>query len=235
MEKETNRQYIIAIDGYSSCGKSTLAKDLAKTLNILFIDTGAMYRAVALYVLENQLVDEEGKFDEQALEQHLPKIEVSFDTSVSITNPTILLNGRDVSIEIRKPEVSNLVSIVAANSFVRKKMVAEQRRISNQQSVVLDGRDIGTVVFPNATLKLFLTASVDVRAQRRYNELRSKGEMDITFDEVKANLEERDRIDTTREDSPLIKSNDALEIDNTNLTIQEQKIKILDILSKIIG
>lgn len=235
MEKEKNHQYIIAIDGYSSCGKSTLAKEIAKELNILFIDSGAMYRAVALYALENKLFAPDGTLNAVELEAHLKQINISFDVHDSITNPAILLNGRDVTHEIRSMEVNNTVSIVATNSLVRQKMVDEQRSISGQHSVVMDGRDIGTVVFPDATLKLFLNASVEVRTQRRLDELRSKGNMEIRFESVKANLLERDFIDTTRKDSPLMKADDAIEIDNTYLTIEEQKQKILRLLEHIVS
>jgi len=228
---EETKQLIIAIDGYSSCGKSTLAKALAKSLNLLFIDTGAMYRAVTLFALQNNLLDSEGQPDSEKLEQMLPAIDVSFDISQSIQNPVILLNGKNVQDEIRSVEVNANVSKIAANSLVRKKLVDAQRKLGRTTHVVLDGRDVGTVVFPDATVKLFLTASPYIRAQRRYNELKqTNSSFNGTIEEVKANLLERDRIDTTRADSPLIKAEDAIEIDNSDLTMEGQLALALQII-----
>ncbi|MBN9293203.1 MAG: (d)CMP kinase [Flavobacteriia bacterium] len=228
---EETKQLIIAIDGYSSCGKSTLAKALAKSLNLLFIDTGAMYRAVTLFALQNNLLDSEGQPDSKKLEQMLPAIDVSFDISQSIQNPVILLNGENVQNEIRSVEVNANVSKVAANSLVRKKLVEAQRKLGRTTHVVLDGRDVGTVVFPDATVKLFLTASPDIRAQRRYTELKQTNpSFNGTIEEVKANLLERDHIDTTRADSPLVKAADAIEIDNSDLTMEGQLELALQII-----
>lgn len=233
---EKTNQLIVAIDGYSSCGKSTLAKALAKELNLLFIDTGAMYRAVTLYAIQHNLFDTNNQLDETQLEAQISNISVSFDVSKSIQNPIILLNNKNVSEEIRTMEVSSRVSYVAANSAVRKKMVEEQRKLSQRLNVVLDGRDIASVVFPNAPIKLFLTASPEIRAQRRYNELLQKdSSFKGTIDEVKANLLERDHIDTTREDSPLVMTADAIEIDNSQLTMDQQLTMVLEIIEKEFG
>lgn len=231
--EEKNRQLIIAIDGYSSCGKSTLAKLLAQKLNLLFIDTGAMYRAVTLYALQNNLIDPNGKLDEGKLVQHLPQINISFDTSQSTQNPIILLNDKAVTTEIRTSEVNANVSKVASNSDVRRKLVEEQRKLSQALNVVLDGRDIGTVVFPNATFKLFLTANADVRAKRRYNELKASNiDFSDTLESVKTNLLERDFIDSTRADSPLVKALDALEIDNSEMTMEDQLNYVLELIQQ---
>ncbi len=228
---EKSEQLIIAIDGYSSCGKSTLAKLLAKSLNLLFIDTGAMYRAVTFYVIENNLFNEDGEINTAALEAHLPLINVSFDTNSS-QNPIILLNGKNIEKEIRTIEVNANVSKVASNSLVRKKLVAEQRKLAQKVDVVLDGRDIGTVVFPHASIKFFLTASPDVRAQRRYDELKqTNAKLIETVEDVKANLIERDYLDTNRSDSPLIKAADAIVIDNTNLSANEQLTLALELVN----
>lgn len=231
--EEKSRQLIIAIDGYSSCGKSTLAKLLAQKLNLLFIDTGAMYRAVTLYALQNNLIDPNGKLDEGKLVQHLPQINISFDTSQSTQNPIILLNNKAVTTEIRSSQVNANVSKVASNSDVRRKLVEEQRKLTQTLDVVLDGRDIGTVVFPNATLKLFLTANADVRAKRRYNELKANNaNFSDTLESVKTNLLERDFIDSTRADSPLVKAVDALEIDNSEITMEEQLSYVLGLIQQ---
>ncbi|HRO76532.1 MAG TPA: (d)CMP kinase [Crocinitomicaceae bacterium] len=231
--EEKSRQLIIAIDGYSSCGKSTLAKLLAQKLNLLFIDTGAMYRAATLYALQNNLIDHEGKLDEEKLTRHLPQINISFDISQSTQNPIILLNDKAVTTEIRTSEVNANVSKVASNSDVRRKLVEEQRKLSQALNVVLDGRDIGTVVFPNATLKLFLTANADVRAKRRYNELKASNvDFSETLESVKANLLERDFIDSNRVDSPLIKAVDAVEIDNSEMTMEDQLDYVLELIQQ---
>ncbi len=231
--EEKSRQLIIAIDGYSSCGKSTLAKLLAQKLNLLFIDTGAMYRAATLYALQNNLIDHEGKLDEEKLTRHLPQINISFDISQSTQNPIILLNDKAVTTEIRTSEVNANVSKVASNSDVRRKLVGEQRKLSQALNVVLDGRDIGTVVFPNATLKLFLTANADVRAKRRYNELKASNvDFSETLESVKANLLERDFIDSNRVDSPLIKAVDAVEIDNSEMTMEDQLDYVLELIQQ---
>lgn len=231
--EEKKQQLVIAIDGYSSCGKSTLAKALAQKLHLLFIDTGAMYRAITLYALKYGIVNDKEEVDDRLLEEHLPQINVSFDISSSIENPIILLNNKNVQQEIRSTEVNAFVSKIAANSLVRKKMVEAQRKLAQAMDVVMDGRDIGTVVFPNATLKLFLTASPDIRAKRRLDELKTTNpDFKGTLEEVKANLLERDFLDSTRKDSPLIKASDAVEIDNSYLTIAEQLTQIVALMEQ---
>lgn len=216
MNKKTSApKIIIAIDGYSACGKSTLAKDLGKKLGYGYIDTGAMYRAVTLYFLRNEIAFD----DAEAIAEALLEITIEF-INVKGKNRTIL-NGEDVEEEIRKMYVSNHVSPVATISAVRKSMVLQQQKMGKKKGVILDGRDIGTVVFPNAELKLFLTASPEIRTQRRYEELKAKGQ-DSSIEEIKANLLERDHIDSNRADSPLKQAEDAVVIDNSNLSIKEQ-------------
>ncbi len=207
---------VIAIDGYSSCGKSTLAKQLAKHLDIMYIDSGAMYRAVTLY-FQQQDIDINDVHD---VEVALENIHIAFKYIDDLN--TTFLNGIDVEYEIRSLAVSQFVSEVAAIPTVRKKMVALQRDLAGKQSVVMDGRDIGTVVFPNADAKFFLTADPEVRAQRRYEELKAKNEENISLEDVLINLRHRDEIDTTRSDSPLRKADDAILIDNTHLSKTQQ-------------
>lgn len=207
---------IIAIDGYSSCGKSTLAKALAKRMGYAYIDTGAMYRAVTWYVMQHDI----DVNDTQAVINALPDIHISFKLNGNGGNRTIL-NDQDVEEAIRSMEVSNQVSEVSRIKEVRENLVAQQQRMGQDKAIVMDGRDIGTVVFPHAELKLFMTADMDVRIERRYEELRAKG-LDVTVADVARNLQERDRIDTTRKESPLRKADDAIEIDNTHLTPQQQ-------------
>lgn len=214
-KKESTPKIIIAIDGYSACGKSTLAKDLSKKLGYAYIDTGAMYRAVTLYFLRNEI----DIADTKAVATALSAINIEF-INIKGKNQTIL-NGEDIEDEIRKMYVSQHVSPVAAISLVRRAMVAQQQKMGEKRGVILDGRDIGTVVFPNAALKLFLTASPEIRTQRRYDELTQKGQIS-DFDTIKANLLERDHIDSNRADSPLKQALDAVIIDNTNLSIKEQ-------------
>ena len=215
MSKKIPAKIIIAIDGYSACGKSTLAKDLSKKLKYTFIDTGATYRAVTLYFIQNK-VDFE---DTSAVTKALASINIDFIT-LKGKNHT-LLNGEDVETEIRKMYVSQKVSPVATISAVRRAMVAQQQAMGKRKGVVLDGRDIGTVVFPEAALKLFLTASPEIRIQRRFDELQTKG-IQSSKAEIKKNLLERDRIDSTRADSPLKQAVDAIVIDNSNLSKKEQ-------------
>lgn len=217
------KKIIIAIDGHSSCGKSTLARALGNALSYAYISTGDMYRAVTLYFIENQ-VDIK---DTKAVLEALKKIKLHFVADEN--GNRIHLNGRDVSEEIRKMHVADLVSPVAVISEVRREMVRQQQAMGDEKAVVMDGRDIGTVVFPNAELKIFLTADVDVRAQRRFDELTAKGQH-VNFDEVKNNLAERDRIDSTREDSPLRQAEDAVVIDNTNINHEQQLELALDLV-----
>ncbi|MBK8191822.1 MAG: (d)CMP kinase [Lewinellaceae bacterium] len=214
------KRIIIAIDGYSSCGKSTLAKGLAKSLHYAYLDSGAMYRAVTLYFLDNQ-VDYN---DPAAVLEALRHIEIHFER-IEGQNRTFL-NGRDVEHDIREMRVSDHVSPVSAISVVRRAMVEQQQSMGRRRGIVADGRDIGTVVFPDAELKIFLTADVDVRTSRRHLELAAKG-IDAEWDEIKRNLSERDRIDSSRADSPLRKADDAVVIDNTLLSEDQQLEKAL--------
>ena len=207
----------IAIDGYSSCGKGTLAKALAKKLNYKFIDSGSMYRAVALYFIENDLP----VFDENVVIKELSNIQLSFEFNSETDQFEIHLNGKNVSRRIREMDVAGIVSHVAKISAVRKFLVQMQQEIGKKKGVVMDGRDIGTVVFPDAELKIFMTASVEVRSQRRHKELLRSGS-DTTLDEVRENLTKRDDIDSSREDSPLIQNDDYRLLDNTDLNPEEQ-------------
>ena len=213
------KKIIIAIDGFSSTGKSTMAKALAKALNYAYVDTGAMYRAVTLYCLDNGLFDGE-TVNEPALQQRLNDIHITFQPNDEGKSDTILK-------EIRSMRVSDKVSIIAAIAFVRHDMVRQQQEMGHDKGLVMDGRDIGTVVFPTAELKVFVTADPMVRAQRRYDELRGKGDTTTTFEEVLENVTERDRIDTTRAEGPLRQADDALVLDNSNLTIPEQNAYLL--------
>ena len=213
------KKIIIAIDGYSSTGKSTLAKKLANELGYVYVDTGAMYRAIALYAMENKLINEDN-IEVASLVFNLEKIDIKFIFNSNLGFSEIYLNGRNVENEIRRIDVSNMVSKIAAISAVRKKMVIEQHRMGQNLGIVMDGRDIGTVVFPKAELKIFMTASADIRARRRYDEMIAKGDK-VTFDSVLENVNTRDHLDTTRKDSPLRKANDAIEINSDHLDVQE--------------
>ena len=215
------KKITIAIDGYSSCGKSTMAKDLAKEIGYVYVDTGAMYRSVTLYALRHQLFDEDGKVKVAELEAEMSNIHISFKFTPN-RSPRCYLNGELVEKEIRSLEVSNHVSPVAAIPFVREALVAQQQKMGEDKGIVMDGRDIGTTVFPNAELKIFVTASSQVRAQRRFDELKEKG-MPADFEAILKNVEERDYIDTHRETSPLRKADDAITLDNSEMTIPEQK------------
>ena len=218
----TAKKITIAIDGHSSTGKSTMAKALAKRIGYAYVDTGAMYRAVTLFALRNKLIKGD-VVDEKALKEHLKRgdIAITFRPTKEGKSVTVL-NGKNVERYIRSMRVSNVVSIIAAIGFVRKAMVKQQQAMGKDKGVVMDGRDIGTVVFPDAEMKVFATASAQVRAQRRYDELRSKGDTTTTFDEVLANVNERDLIDSTRKESPLRQADDAVVLDNSNMTIDEQ-------------
>lgn len=216
----------IAIDGHSSCGKSTMAKDLAKEIGYIYIDTGAMYRAVTLFAMQNGLITYAG-IDEDALRNRMPDILITFQLNEETGRPDTYLNGVCVEREIRTMEVSKYVSPIATLGFVREAMVELQRLMGEAKGVIMDGRDIGTVVFPNAELKIFVTASADVRAKRRFDELTAKGES-CNFDEILTNVVERDRIDSTRAISPLRKAEDAIVLDNSNMTIPEQKAWLLE-------
>lgn len=216
----------IAIDGHSSCGKSTMAKDLAKEIGYIYIDTGAMYRAVTLFALQNGLITDAG-IDEEGLRQRMSDIMITFQLNEETGRPDTYLNGICVEKDIRTMEVSKYVSPIATLGFVREAMVDLQRLMGEAKGVIMDGRDIGTVVFPDAELKVFVTASADVRARRRFDELTAKGEK-CSFDEIKANVIERDRIDSTRAISPLRQAEDAIVLDNSNMTIPEQKAWLLE-------
>lgn len=211
----------IAIDGLSASGKSTLAQGLAKALNYLYIDSGAMYRAVALFALREKLIDREGRLDEAGLIGALDRVFLTFRFNPASGRGEMCLNGRNVEKEIRTHEVSRHVSIVARLSEVREKLVRAQQRMAEDGGVVMDGRDIGTVVLPNAEVKFFMKASIEARAQRRFNDLAKRGRT-VSMDEVKANLEERDHLDSTRDIGPLQQAADAIVIDNSELSIEQQ-------------
>jgi cytidylate kinase len=225
------KKITIAIDGYSSCGKSTMAKDLARKIGYVYVDTGAMYRAVTLFALRHSLFNADGTVKAEQLEKLMPEINISFRLNAETGLPETMLNEECVEKEIRGIEVSSHVSPIAALPFVRKALVAQQQRMGKDKGVVMDGRDIGTTVFPDAELKIFVTASTDVRAQRRYDELQAKG-MPADFDVIRKNVEERDYIDTHREVSPLRKADDAILLDNSHLTIEEQNKWLLDQFQK---
>ena len=216
------KRITIAIDGHSSTGKSTMAKALARRIGYAYVDTGAMYRAVTLFALRNKLIKGE-QVDEKALREHLKRgdIAITFRPTKEGKSVTVL-NGRNVERYIRSMRVSNVVSIIAAIGFVRKAMVKQQQAMGKDKGVVMDGRDIGTVVFPDAEMKVFATASAEVRAKRRYDELRAKGDTTTTLEEVLENVTERDRIDSTRKESPLCQADDAVVLDNSHMTIEEQ-------------
>ncbi len=215
------KKITIAIDGFSSCGKSTMAKDLAREIGYIYIDSGAMYRAVTLYCMQNQIIEGE-HIDVEKLKKHINDIHITFQLNPETGRPDTYLNGKNVENEIRTMEVSSKVSLISAIDFVRTAMVAEQQKMGEQKGIVMDGRDIGTTVFPNAELKIFVTASPEIRAQRRYDELKEKG-MNANFDEILENVKQRDYIDQNREVSPLKQADDALLLDNSNLTIEQQK------------
>lgn len=215
------KKITIAIDGHSSCGKSTMAKELARKLGYIYVDTGAMYRTVTLYAMRNNLFDSEGEVLTDELQKQMNNIKVSFSINKETGRPDACLNDECVENIIRSIEVSNHVSKIAAIPFVREAMVDQQRRMGVEKGIVMDGRDIGTTVFPDAELKIFVTASAKVRAQRRYDELQQKG-MPADFDEILKNVEERDYIDSHREVSPLRQAEDAILLDNSDMTIPQQ-------------
>ena len=221
------KKITIAIDGHSSCGKSTMAKDLAREIGYIYIDSGAMYRCCTLFAIEQGLIAADGTIDEAELERRMPEISVSFHLNPETGRPDTYLNGQNVEQRIRTMEVSSHVSPVAALPFVREAMTAQQQAMGREGGIVMDGRDIGTAVFPDAELKVFVTAAPEIRAQRRYDELRAKGE-ECDFDEILANLQERDRIDSTRAVAPLRQAEDAIVLDNSHLTIEEQKKWLLE-------
>ena len=215
------KSIVIAIDGFSSCGKSTMAKDLARRIGYVYVDTGAMYRSVTLFALNHHLFNEDGSVKADQLEKLMPEVNISFKLNTETGRPDTYLNGVCVENDIRGMEVSSHVSPIAAIPFVREALVAQQQRMGGDKGIVMDGRDIGTTVFPEAELKIFVTASAEVRAQRRYDELKAKG-AEANYDDILKNVQERDYIDTHREVSPLRKADDALELDNSHMTIEEQ-------------
>lgn len=221
------KKITIAIDGHSSCGKSTMAKDLAKRIGYIYVDTGAMYRSVTLYALRNGLFHANGTIKEEELRAQMGNIKISFKLNKATGRPDTYLNGENVENQIRTMEVSSRVSVIAALPFVRAALVEQQQQMGAEKGIVMDGRDIGTVVFPNAELKVFVTASPEVRAQRRYDELKAKG-MEANFDDILKNVQERDYIDSHRATSPLRKAEGAIELDNSNITIEQQQQWLYD-------
>ena len=215
------KKIIVAIDGHSSCGKSTMAKSLAAKVGYIYVDTGAMYRAVTLFAMREGLFDAQGQPDAARLEALVPQIEVSFRLDPATHLPLVCLNGEVVEEAVRTLEVSSHVSAIAALPFVREALTRQQQRMGEEKGIVMDGRDIGTVVFPQAELKVFVTASAEVRAQRRYLELTAKGQS-VAFEDILRNVQERDYIDSHREVAPLRQADDALVLDNSELTREEQ-------------
>jgi cytidylate kinase len=221
---------IIAIDGFSSTGKSTIAKEVAQKMGYVYVDTGAMYRAVALFAMENGYINSES-FDIQTLINALPNIDLKFQYNPQLGFAEMFLNAENVENKIRTLEVSQFVSRIAEISEVRAKLVEQQQKMGQERGIVMDGRDIGTVVFPDAEVKIFMNSSAETRAQRRYEELMQKGQQ-VSYDDVLKNVQERDYIDSHREDSPLIIAKDAVEIDNSKLSKKEQFEKVMELVRK---
>lgn len=226
-----DKKITIAIDGFSSTGKSTLARQLAEHLGYVYVDSGAMYRAVTYFAMQNGYISDE-HFDKESLVNALPFVKLEFQLNSDTGIADMYLNGTDVENEIRTIAVSNFVSRIAEISKVRAKLVEQQQQMGLEKGVVMDGRDIGTVVFPDAELKIFMTASPHTRAQRRYDELQQKGQH-VSFEEVLQNVEQRDHIDTNRDDSPLVKASDAIEVDNSDLDRDQQFSKVLELVHKV--
>ncbi|MDQ6530759.1 (d)CMP kinase [Flavobacterium sp. LHD-85] len=226
------KKITIAIDGFSSTGKSTLAKQLAKELEYVYVDTGAMYRAVAYFAMQHNLIGVDF-FKKEALIEALADIKLEFKFNADLGFAEMYLNGENVEKQIRTIEVSNFVSKVAAVSEVRAKLVEQQQEMGKNKAIVMDGRDIGTVVFPNAELKIFMTASAETRAQRRFDELQAKGD-NVSYEEVLKNVVERDYMDTHRADSPLVIAEDAIEIDNSYLNKEEQFAAVLELVNDVV-
>jgi CMP/dCMP kinase len=227
------KKITIAIDGFSSTGKSTLAKQLAKHLGYIYVDTGAMYRAVSLFAMQNGYIST-SDFNKQKLIENLPFINLEFIYNSELGFAEMYLNTSNVENEIRTLEVSSFVSKIAEISEVRSKLVEQQQEMGKNKGIVMDGRDIGTVVFPDAELKIFMTASAETRAQRRFDELQAKGD-EVSYEDVLKNVQERDYIDTHRDDSPLVIANDAIEIDNSYLTREEQFQAVLELVQEVIN
>lgn len=227
------KRIIIAIDGFSSTGKSTMAKTLARRIGYAYIDTGAMYRAVTLFALDNGLTNGDGTVNETALTAQLGEIAITFNVNPTTGQSETYLNGQCVEREIRSMRVSSMVSQVAKIAAVRRALVAQQQAMGRSKGIVMDGRDIGTVVFPDAEMKVYVTASAETRAHRRHDELVAKGDTSTTYEEVLHNVMERDRIDTTRVESPLRKADDAYTLDNSHMTIAEQDQWLINLYDKI--
>lgn len=227
------KKITIAIDGFSSTGKSTLAKQLAKHLGYIYVDTGAMYRAIALFAMQNKFISIDS-LDKESLVKALPNIKLQFHFNADLGYAEMYLNDSNVEKEIRTIEVSSFVSRIAEISEVRSKLVEQQQEMGKNKGIVMDGRDIGTVVFPDAELKIFMTSSPETRAQRRFDELKAKGDV-VSFEEVLQNVQERDYIDTHRADSPLVMADDAIEIDNSYLTREEQFAAVLELSEELIN
>ncbi len=228
------KKITIAIDGYSSCGKSTMAKELAKRVGYIYVDSGAMYRAVTLYALRNGLFTDSDEIREEELKAQMNDVNISFILDEETRLPLTCLNGEVVENDIRQMEVSRRVSPIAALPFVREALTRQQQAFGEEKGIVMDGRDIGTTVFPNAELKIFVTASAEVRAQRRYDELKAKGEKDVDFDDILRNVKDRDEIDRNRTVSPLRMADDALLLDNGNMTREQQNEWLMDKFNKCI-
>ena len=227
------KKIVIAIDGFSSTGKSTIAKQLAKKLNYIYVDTGAMYRAVTYFALENKLIGD-GFFKETELINRLGEITITFKFNEAVGFAEVYLNGKNIESDIRTLKVSKYVSPVATLSAVRRKLVEQQQLMGKDKGIVMDGRDIATVVFPDAELKLFMTASAETRAKRRYKELLDRGH-NLSYDDVLENVTTRDHIDSTREDSPLVKADNAIEINNSDMTIDEQLQRLIVLAEEMIS
>lgn len=226
------KKITIAIDGFSSTGKSTLAKQLAKELEYVYVDTGAMYRAITYFAMQHEFIGADF-FNKEVLIEALPKIQLEFKFNADLGFAEMYLNNENVEKQIRTIEVSNFVSKVAEVSEVRAKLVEQQQEMGKNKAIVMDGRDIGTVVFPNAELKIFMTASPETRAQRRFDELQQKGD-NVSYEDVLKNVVERDYIDTHREDSPLVIADDAIEIDNSYLNREEQFAAVLELVNDVV-
>lgn len=227
------KKIIIAIDGFSSCGKSTMAKSLARNIGYLYFDSGAMYRAVSLYCLQNGLI-KENSVDIEGLRSAIGDIHISFEADPATKNSITMLNGVNVEKEIRSLEVSRIVSTIAALDFVRTEMIEQQRQMGKSKGIVMDGRDIGTTVFPDAELKIFVTASAQVRAQRRYDEIIARGDT-ANFQEILENVLQRDHLDQTRDVSPLRQAHDAILLDNSNMTLKEQEEWLANLFHKTVS
>src|SRR5574344_343903 len=227
------KKITIAIDGFSSCGKSTMAKDLAKEIGYIYIDSGAMYRAVTLYSIENGLIDNQ-EIKTEELKRRMNDIHISFSLNPDTQQPETILNKQNVENLIRDMKVSSFVSPIATLDFVRAAMVIQQQEMGRKKGIVMDGRDIGTTVFPDAELKIFVTASAEVRAQRRFDELKSKGQ-EASYDEILHNVKQRDYLDQNREVSPLRQASDAILLDNSTLTIEEQKAWLINQFNRVVN